>query len=71
MPTGGTADVVEDGVSGALAASVPAFAQRLRELAERPAERRALGDGARERARRRFAKETVARQVEDLYRSLL
>jgi glycogen synthase len=70
MPTGGTRDIVEDGVSGALAATVEGFARRLAELLERPGERRALGDGARRRARALFAKDAVAGRVEALYRSL-
>ncbi|HWQ11296.1 MAG TPA: glycosyltransferase family 4 protein [Roseiflexaceae bacterium] len=71
MPTGGTPDIIEDGVSGALAATPGRFAERLAELLARPEERRALATGARRRARECFAKETVVGQVEDLYRSLL
>jgi glycogen synthase len=71
MPTGGTRDVVEDGVSGALAATTESFARRLAQLLANPGERRGLGEGARRRARERFAKAAVAGQVEALYRSLL
>ena len=70
MPTGGTPDIIIDGESGALAATVPAFARRLAELLERPAERCALGAGARRRAAQRFAPDVVASQVERLYQSL-
>jgi glycosyltransferase involved in cell wall biosynthesis len=70
MPTGGTPDIIIDGESGALAATVPAFARRLAELLERPAERRALGAEARRRAEQRFAPDVVAGQVERLYQSL-
>ncbi|MCL6543572.1 MAG: glycosyltransferase family 4 protein [Roseiflexus sp.] len=70
MPTGGTPDIIIDGESGALAATVPAFARRLAELLERPAERCALGAGARRRAAQRFAPDVVAAQVERLYQSL-
>ncbi|PJF45403.1 MAG: glycosyltransferase family 1 protein, partial [Candidatus Thermofonsia Clade 3 bacterium] len=71
MPTGGTPDIILDGESGALAATVPGFAHRLTELLERPAERRALGAGARRLAARRFAPDIVAGQVERLYQSLV
>lgn len=71
MPTGGTRDVVEDGVSGALTPTTGQFARRLAELLARPEERRALGAGARRRAHERFAKDAVAAQVEALYRALL
>ncbi|MFO7166579.1 MAG: glycosyltransferase family 4 protein [Chloroflexota bacterium] len=71
MPTGGTPDIVEDGVNGALAATPEAFARRLAQLLEQPEQRRALGEGAKRRARQMFAKDVVAGQVEDLYRSLL
>jgi glycogen synthase len=71
MRTGGTGDIVEDGVSGALAATTEHFAHRLAELLARPDERRRLADGARRRARERFAKQVVAQQVETLYGSLL
>jgi len=71
MPTGGTPDIIIDGESGALAATVSNFARRLAELLERPAERRALGAEARRRAEQRFAPDVVASQVEALYRSLL
>jgi glycosyltransferase involved in cell wall biosynthesis len=71
MPTGGTPDIIIDGESGALAATVSNFARRLAELLERPAERCALGAGARRRAAQRFAPDVVASQVEALYRSLL
>lgn len=71
MPTGGTPDIIIDGESGALAATVSDFARRLAELLERPDERHALGVGARRLAERRFAPNVVARQVESLYQSLI
>jgi glycosyltransferase involved in cell wall biosynthesis len=71
MPTGGTPDIILDGESGALAATVPGFARRLTELLERPVERQALGAGARRLAARRFAPDIVAGQVERLYQSLV
>jgi len=71
MPTGGTPDIIIDGESGALAATVPAFARRMADLINRPEERRALGAEARRLAAQRFAPDVVASQVEALYRSLL
>jgi glycogen(starch) synthase len=72
MATGGTPEILTDGVSGAL---VPpdgeAFAARLRELLQDPAERRRLGEGARRTAEDRFAAAVVAGQVEELYQALL
>jgi glycosyltransferase involved in cell wall biosynthesis len=70
MPTGGTPDIIIDGESGALAATVPAFARRMADLINRPEERRALGAEARRRAAQRFAPDVVASQVERLYQSL-
>jgi glycosyltransferase involved in cell wall biosynthesis len=70
-PTGGTPDVVEDGVSGALAATPARFAARLAQLLERPDERRRLGDDARLRAAQRFAADVVVRQVEALYEHIM
>ena len=70
MPTGGTPDIIIDGESGALAATVPAFARRMADLINRPEERRALGAEARRRAAQRFAPDVVAGQVERLYQSL-
>jgi len=71
MPTGGTPDIIIDGESGALAATVPAFARRMVELINCPKERRALGAEARRRAERRFTPDIVAGQVERLYQSLI
>lgn len=71
MPTGGTPDIIVDGESGALAATISGFARRMAELLERPDERRALGAGARRLAERRFAPDVVAGQVEHLYQLLI
>jgi glycosyltransferase involved in cell wall biosynthesis len=71
MATGGTAEIVEDGVSGAL---VPpeegAFAERLAVLLADEAGRRRLGEGAWLVARERFSAPVVAAQVEALYEML-
>lgn len=71
MPTGGTPDIISDGVNGALAATPETFARRMALLLHQPAERRRLGEQARHMARQRFAVEVVAPQVEELYAQLL
>lgn len=70
MPTGGTPDVVVDGVSGALAATPQAFAARLRALLDDPAERARLGRGARALAQARFSHEALLPRYEALYREV-
>jgi glycosyltransferase involved in cell wall biosynthesis len=69
-PTGGTPDIVEDGVSGALAATPARFAARMAQLLASPAERLRLGEGARRRTQQRFAADVVVREVEKLYQSV-
>ena len=71
LDTGGTADVVEHGVSGWLAHDQEEFAAGLRALAADSALNARLRRGARERAERKFAAPVVCAQVEELYRSLL
>jgi glycosyltransferase involved in cell wall biosynthesis len=71
MPTGGTPDIISDGVNGALAATPETFARRMALLLHQPAERRRLGEQARHMARQRFAVEVVAPQMEELYAQLL
>jgi glycosyltransferase involved in cell wall biosynthesis len=70
MPTGGTPSIIVDGVSGALEPTPAEFARRMAALLARPEQRRALGQAARQVAERRFAKDVVVGQVEELYRSL-
>jgi glycosyltransferase involved in cell wall biosynthesis len=71
IPTGGTPGTIVDGVSGALEPTPARFARRLARLLAEPAERAALGAGARQTVRDRYARETVVEQVETLYRWLL
>lgn len=71
MPTGGTGDLIADGVSGALDPTAGGFARRLADLLDRPDLRRALGDGARRAAMERFDRDVVVGRVEALYRTLL
>ncbi|MBN1484603.1 MAG: glycosyltransferase family 4 protein [Chloroflexia bacterium] len=72
MATGGTPEIVQDGLNGAL---VPpqeaAFARRLGELLQDPEQRRRLGRGARRTAEERYAAPVVAARVEALYQSLV
>jgi glycosyltransferase involved in cell wall biosynthesis len=71
MPTGGTPSIITDGLDGALEATPANFARRMAALLARPEQRRALGQAARRNAERRFAKDAVIGQVEQLYRSLV
>ena len=70
MPTGGTPSIIADGVSGALEPTPAGFARRMAALLAQPEQRQALGREARRNAERRFAKDVVIGQVEELYRSL-
>ena len=71
MVTGGTGEILEDGISGAL---VPpeegALAERLVALLADEAGRRRLGTGARQAAEERFAAPVVAGHMEELYAEL-
>jgi glycogen(starch) synthase len=67
MPTGGTPEIIIDGVNGALEATTTGFARRLAALLADPAERHRLGTQARRHVEQRFAKDVVMRQVEQLY----
>ena len=66
MHTGGTADIVEDEVTGLLSATPDALADDLRRLIEDPALRARLGAAARERAQR-FDAGAVVERVEQVY----
>jgi glycosyltransferase involved in cell wall biosynthesis len=70
MPTGGTGDIVIDGLTGALAVTPQSFAARLAALLADPAERRRLGDRARLHARERFSVESLIGDYEALYAGL-
>lgn len=69
MTTGGTPDIVEDEVTGLLAATPGELAADLRRLYADAALRRRLGDAARERARR-FDSPAVVERIERLYLEL-
>jgi glycosyltransferase involved in cell wall biosynthesis len=70
MPTGGTADILTNGVDGALEPTPERFARRMLQLLSAPAERRTLGAAARRRAATHFAAEVVVPQFVQLYRAL-
>jgi glycosyltransferase involved in cell wall biosynthesis len=71
LNTGGTPDILTDGVDGRLVADMDGFTAALRDLLAHPERRARLAAGARATAERRFAAEQVVPQVEALYRSLL
>jgi glycosyltransferase involved in cell wall biosynthesis len=70
MPTGGTPDIITDGLNGALAPTPAQFARRLRALLDNREECRRLGEQARQVAHLRFAVQAVLPQVEELYRQV-
>ncbi|WP_129626893.1 glycosyltransferase family 4 protein [Candidatus Oscillochloris fontis] len=70
MPTGGTPDIICDGLNGALAATPQHFAQRLADLLTHPEEARRLGATARDLARQRYAVPLLVPQYEELYAHL-
>lgn len=71
MPTGGTLDIIDDGVSGVIARTPQRFAAELAGLLWAPERRRALGEAARQRIAERFGTERVIARYEELYRSLV
>jgi glycosyltransferase involved in cell wall biosynthesis len=70
MPTGGTPDIIADGVTGALAATPERFAARMAALVADPVARRTLGAAARAQARERFSVAATLPRYEALYRGL-
>lgn len=71
MPTGGTTDIITDGITGALEPTSERFAQRLAALLAAPEQRQALGMAARQTAVERFSAARVVPQVEALYREVV
>ncbi|HZW32516.1 MAG TPA: glycosyltransferase [Isosphaeraceae bacterium] len=61
------ATVIENGVSGWIDTDIGRLVAAMRRLLEDPAEARRLGEGARRRARERFAIERFARDWEDTF----
>ena len=71
MPTGGTLDILDDGVNGAIERTCAGFAARLRRMLRQPELRHQLGQAARARIEERFSTERVTERYEQLYRGLL
>jgi len=71
LHTGGTADIIEDGVNGRLAGDMDAFAEGLRDLLDHPLARAQLAVGARATAERQFSADVVVTGVEEIYRSVI
>ncbi|MBI3812842.1 MAG: glycosyltransferase family 4 protein [Nitrospinae bacterium] len=71
--TGGIPEVIEDGVSGLLAKTGDArdFAEKIIGLLEDDTLRENMGANARKRIEERYAKNVVAREVENVYRELI
>jgi glycosyltransferase involved in cell wall biosynthesis len=69
---GGAAEIVTPGEDALVyeVGSVPALAERMRELARDPVLRAALGASAAQSARRRFARERLADELMPIYRML-
>lgn len=70
MPTGGTPEIIIDGVSGLLAPSLDAFVAADGRLRSDPALQAALRAGARAHAQRTYAREVVLQQVTAAYDAL-
>lgn len=71
MHTGGTADIVEDEVSGLLSQDVDGLAEDIRRIRHGEVLRRRLGAAASNRAVERFDAVGVVDRIEALYRELL
>jgi glycosyltransferase involved in cell wall biosynthesis len=70
---GGVLEIVTDQVSGLLVPpnDAPAMAGAIRRLLSSPAEARAMGQHAREEARRRFTRERFGQELSEVYRRVL
>ncbi len=71
MATGGTAEIVEDGISGVLATDAAELGRVLATLLRDPEQRARLREGARRIARERWAPGVVATRYEALYEQAL
>lgn len=71
LATGGTPDIIEDGVSGLLAHTAEGLGRALAQLLLHPQRAEELGRQARRAAEQRFAAPTVAARHEALYRALV
>jgi glycosyltransferase involved in cell wall biosynthesis len=64
-------ELVEDGVTGLVAANAEEYANALKFLFSHPEEARRMGAAGREKARRLYRMQTVTRQLETVYLELL
>jgi len=71
LPYGGAATLVEDGVTGLVAADEPGYTEAVEALGRDPELRRRLGDAAREHARRTWSPAAVAADWARVYEELL
>jgi glycosyltransferase involved in cell wall biosynthesis len=71
METGGTADILRDGVTGLLSTDPDMFAEHLARLAADPSLRATLGAAARTDVHQRFSAAAVVERVESVYAGLL
>ena len=71
MNTGGTADILQDRVTGLLSDDPASFARDLATLAADERLRAALGAAARAAVHTRFAASSVVERVEQVYRHVL
>jgi glycosyltransferase involved in cell wall biosynthesis len=71
FPHGGIPYLVEDGQTGLIVQSAAEYTAAIERLGCDPAERRRLGENARDAARRRFAGDATARQFDRIYAALL
>jgi len=70
MATGGTREILEDGVSGLLATDAAGLSAALARLVDDVKLQRRISEGARARAEA-FSPETLIPRYEDIYRRLL
>ncbi len=71
MNTGGTADILQHGVTGLLSADAAGFARDLATLAGDERLRAALGSAARTSVHTRFSAPSVVERIEQVYRHIL
>ena len=71
LDSGGTREIIEDGINGLMFSSVDEAAAKLRLLATDRHLAFRLADAAAEKARKRFSEEACGREILALYRNLL
>lgn len=73
LNTGGTPDIIQDGVNGLLAENLPEFAYKLKDILrpEQAEVRQQLRTAARQTAHEKFSQEVVVTRTEQLYLELI